>query len=1059
MKKIILLFSLILSFSVLFAQQKSVTGRVTDESNEPLPGASVVVKGTITGTITDISGNFKILVPEDKKILSVTFIGYEPQDVNITGKSTANVKLVISSISLQEVIAVGYGSMKKSDLSGSVASVNTDKISEKSYPNFQQVLNGRAAGVVVQESSGEPGAGLSIEIRGMSSISGSSQPLYVVDGIPFEASAASGNTYGPTTVTSPLASLNPNDIAAIEVLKDASATAIYGSRGANGVVLITTKTGKEGKPRINFSYNHSLSNMNFPVERLNAVDQATAVNERNVYRAEPVAYTPEEIANLKYYDHFKEVSRTGIIQDYNVSISGGTKNTKYYISYQNFNQQGIYKGSDLNRNSFKVNIETEAIKNLTVKSMVTYNRSVNTGFPVNPGYGGGLFASANSYSPLVPMLNPDGSYNKVADYKFGSELYLDPIYGAIYYNPRFDLKTQVLPTVTQEPGNNTFVLIDKYKSSNITQQLVGNFDISYKISDHLRVNGKVGMISGQTLGETYRPRALPVEQTWKGMAYINNAQTMKLLYESTINYSNIFGKHRVNGVIGATAETFETKRFAAENREFPNDVTGYYNIGSGTVLMPPSSDYEGNQLASFLGRFNYNYADKYLVTFTGRYDGSSRFAKGNKFGFFPSVAASWRVTKEKFMENIHFLSDLKLRASYGVIGNQAVANYSTMSTLSSGMNYGFGSMVNTGYAASRVPNPNLTWEESKQANLGTDIALAGSRIRLSVDVYKKNTERLLYNAQTPLTLGFSTMTQNVGAMENKGLEVVLSTINVKGSFNWNTDFNIGFNKNKITKLTGAVQFIQNGGEIGGLTRSYLDKPIGEIYGYRTLPVWNAESLATKPATFQPGAKPGDARFEDINGSLTLDQGDLVPLGNALPIFTGGISNNFTYKGFDLNISMSFSYGAYAYNAFLAGMAGVGGNSVAYSFFDNRYRDITPEMDAVTAEKVTANNLVTRYPRSGAYSDVRTARDYYVEKTSFLRVQNITLGYNLPQVLLKRISVQNLRVFTTIQNPLIITNYTGINPEGTASNTGIGRGIDSGGYPLAKIASLGINFTF
>jgi hypothetical protein len=337
--------------------------------------------------------------------------------------------------------------------------------------------------------------------------------------------------------------------------------------------------------------------------------------------------------------------------------------------------------------------------------------------------------------------------------------------------------------------------------------------------------------------------------------------------------------------------------------------------------------------------------------------------------------------------------------------------------------------------------------------------LFDSRIMLSVDVYKKKTENLLYNAQTPLTLGFATMTQNIGAMENKGLEVILSTFNIKGNFNWRTDFNIGFNKNKITKLSGAVKYIQNGGEIGGLTRSYLDKPIGEIYGYRTLPVWNVESLANKPATFQPGARVGDARFEDINGNLTLDEGDLLPLGNALPKFTGGFSNNFSYKGFDLNIFMSFSYGAYAYNAFLASMSGVGGNSVAYKFFENRYRDITPEMDAATVEKVTANNAVTHYPRSGAYTDIRTARDYYVEQTSFLRVQNITLGYNLPPALLKRIKVQNLRVFTTVQNPLIITNYTGINPEGTASNTTISRGIDSGGYPLAKIVSLGANFTF
>lgn len=1037
-----------------------VSGTVSDANGIPLKGATVQQKNTSKATLTDDLGKFTISVSINSS-LQISFVGFEEKEIIITNSSPLSVRLEEkASNKLNEVVVVGYGTMKKSDLSGSVSTINTKDISEKSYSNFQQFLSGRAPGVVVQEASGEPGAALSIEIRGMSSLSGSSQPLYVVDGIPFDAAQSpTGSSFAPSTTTNPLAALNPNDIAGIEVLKDASATSIYGSRGANGVVIITTKKGQSGKPRVNFTYNHSLSEMRFLVDRLNANDQAIASNEFNVFRNLPIAYTDDEIKNLKYYDHFKGIGRTGIIRDANVSISGGSNNTKYFLSYQNFDQKGVYQSSGLNRNSFKLSLETEALKNLTLRGIVSYNRTVQNGFPVNPGFGGGLFASALAYSPLVPMLNPDGSYNKVSDYRFGSTLYVDPIFGAIFYNPRFNLQTDVLPNVTQEPGNNTFVLIREYKSVNTTQQLIGNFDATYKISSHLKLNGKVGVISGQGISETYRPRALPVETTWRGMANISNIQTMKLLYESTINYNNKFGKHRLDGVVGATAETYEIKSFSVESREFPNDVTGFYNIGAGSVLLPPSSNYEANQLVSFLGRLNYNYGEKYLFTFTGRYDGSSKFAEGNRFGFFPSVAASWRISREDFMKRLFFLSDWKVRASYGIIGNQAVANYATLPTLVSGMNYGFGSIVNPGYASSRVPNPNLTWEESKQINLGTDISLFNFRVNISADVYKKTTEKLLFNAQTPLTLGFPTMTQNVGAMENKGLEIIVSTVNIKKAFNWRTDFNIGFNRNRITALNGNVKFLQNGTAIGGMTRAYINAPIGEIYAYRTLPVWNDQTLLTKPSTFQPGARPGDVRFDDINGDGRLDDGDLLPFGNALPKFTGGIGNNLSYKGFDLNVFISFSYGAYAYNAFLASMANVGGNNSAYKFFKSRYRDVTPNMDTKTAEQVLQNNLITHFPRAGTTGDVRIARDYYVEETSYARINNITLGYSLSSSMNKRAKIQNARIYITLQNPLILTNYSGINPEGTASNTSINRGIDTGGYPLARTVSLGTNITF
>ncbi|WP_304066993.1 SusC/RagA family TonB-linked outer membrane protein [Pedobacter glucosidilyticus] len=1047
--------------SMVFSQQlKSITGIVIDgDSNESLPGTSITVRGTNRGVVTKADGKYEIQAKAGD-VLIFNFLGFIEQSITVGDKTNIDVKLESSASSLNEVVVIGYGSIAKSDLSGAVSSINAKDIGDQSFSNFQQFLSGRASGVVVQEASGAPGAGLSIEIRGMSSISGNSQPLYVIDGLPFDAIESSGGSiYAPNTVTNPLADINPNDIESVEILKDASATAIYGSRGANGVVLVTTKKGKIGAPRINLSYNYSLSEMNFPVDRLNLADQITAVNERLAYRGFDPGYTPEEIPNVKYYDHLRDVSRTGSIKDANLSISGGTAMAKYYISYQNFDQQGIYKNSGLNRNSVKVNLESNIWKNLKLTSTATYNRTVNTGYPVTSSLGSGLFTSALAYSPLVPMINPDGSYNKLGDYRYGDSVYEDPLLGTIYYNPRYDIETQILGAISEEPSNNTMVLINDYKSLNTAQTLVGNFGLSYKISNKFTLNGKLGVIARQALAQTYRPRSLPVERAWKGMARLDNGQSKKLLYESTLNYNTKIGKHKIDGVVGATLEKYEGESFFSETREFPNDLTGFYDIGAGSSPQVPRSDYDGNQLASYLGRFNYNFDNRYLVTLTGRYDGSSRFAKGNQFGFFPSAAVSWRVLNEKFMKSVKFLSDLKLRASYGVVGNQAVGNYSTLSTYGAGSNYNFGSVINTAYTSSRLPNPDLSWEESKSLNLGADVAVLKNRITLGINLYQKDTEKLLYTVITPLTTGFSNTVQNVGAMQNKGLELDISVIPFKGNFFWKSDFNIGFNRNKIVKFAGDLDYIQSGTEIGGFTRSYLGRPIAEIYGYRTLPVWNPESLAAKPATFQPGAREGDARYEDVNGNNVLDNEDLVPLGNSLPKFTGGFGNNISYKSFDFNIFMSFSYGAYAYNAFVARMADVGGNNTANKFFENRYRTITPDMDLETVEKLRAFNQNTHYPRAGAYTEIRTSRDYYVEDASYIRVNSMTFGYTLDSKLVNRIKIQSARLFITAQNPFIITNYSGINPEGASSNTTIARGIDNGSYPLSKIFLFGANLRF
>lgn len=1080
-----LLFLFFLSMTIVgFAQKIQVTGKVTDEKGESLPSASVVVEGTTNGTITDNDGKFTLKdVPATAKLI-VSFVGFDGQIVEVNNRTTIDV-ILVEGKALEEVVVIGYGEAKKSDLTGSVGQVKTKMIEESGYSNFQQALAGKVAGVVVSETSGQPGSGLNIEIRGASSLNFSTQPLYVIDGIPLEDPSASAgalsnnNAYlAGVTAASPLAAINPNDIASLEILKDASATAIYGSRGSNGVVLITTKSGQKGKPKVSFNYSISMAQPLKEVDVLGGQDYARLQNEiRSNRRDTFVPYLESDFPNLVEFNPQRAATISALTSDANLTLSGGDIRSKYYLSGQYYYQQGLVKSTDFKRYNFKGSYEIDINARLKLNASLTYTNSQSNG-----NISASILQATQRWAPVNPFYNPDGSLNVLTRaFHYGTKEYDDPFFGKIFYNPRFPL-SEVLLGIVENPttfGTNPAALIDgNVKGGGIVNvnnnnQIIGSATLGYKLTENLKLSGVFGITSYNALLENYLPSTFTLSAggttiTQRGVASIGNLETSKFLYQATLSYDKKIKEHTINTVIGATAEEFVEKRQVIASQGFVNDFTGVNNIQAGQSPQAPISDYNGYQLLSSIFRTSYNYAGRYYLTFSARYDGSSKFAEGKRFGFFPSIGGSWRIANEKIFKNIKAISEFKLRASYGIIGNQAVGSYNTLSTLSNNSVIFGNNVINAAYFPSRFANPDLTWESTKQTNIGLDFGLFKNRIDLQVDIYRKRTDDLLYRVDLPGTSGFSNQTKNVASITNEGLEVALTTVNVKTrKLTWSTSFNIAFNQGVVNKLSG------NQGEFLGINQlvgnTFLftlrpGEPIGQFVGLQSLPVWNAETIKTKPATFQSTAKEGDPRFADLNGDGLLTNDDRVNIGSALPKFTGGMRSELTYQNFSLNVFFNYSYGNQIFNQnawTMTDMSGANSNNVYQRAYDDRYiypSSISPTTDESKKATILANNLITKTPAAGAPLDRREVSDFFVEDGSFIRLKDINIGYTLPNALLKKIKIGSLKVYVNLQNMATWTNYTGLNPEVNTGNLST-RGLDNGSYPLFKNYRFGVNATF
>ncbi|NNV55831.1 SusC/RagA family TonB-linked outer membrane protein [Limnovirga soli] len=1022
-------FAIFFSTWAIAQNGKKITGKVTAETGTGLAGVTVQIKGTNTATTTNENGNFSITVASDAATLVLSYVGYIKQEIALKNKSTVEITLQPEKNELSQVVVVGYGTVKKSDLTGSVVSVKADELKAVPATSFDQALQGRAAGVQVTTLSGKPGAETSIRIRGTTSINAGNEPLYVVDGMLISSDGgdmSTGVTLGPRI--GPLSAINPNDIESIEILKDASATAIYGSRGANGVVIITTKRGRTGKGTVTLDSYYGVQTIANKVEVLNAAQFANLVNDAKINANQtPVYVNPKNLGEGT--DWQDAVLRTAPMANYQLSFSGGDEKTKYSITGSYFTQDGIIQSSDFKRYSFRSNLDREVSKRLTVGTSITYARVTSNGVLTNAGtIVPGVVTDALLFNPILPVYDS----TVTGGYTFENDR------GKVLGNPVAE--------------------VNKYNSYSVSSRFLGNMYAKYKLLEGLEFKTSFGIDAFSSKENSYAPYYLKRAQASKGEASIGTVQGMTWLNENTLTYTHQAKNGNALTVLGGfTVQQFQNESLFAYAFDFPDDRTGYHSLAAALNPQKPFNNESQWSLVSFLGRVNYTVQDKYLFTLTGRSDGSSKFAEGNKYGYFPSGAFAWRVSKEKFMEPVKFISDLKLRASYGAIGNQAIAPYQSLALVGPYGEGVFNSSQGSEPYAGREPlsyvNKNLKWETTKQLDIGLDLSMFKNRVTITADYYHKKTVDLLLSTPIPTTSGFTSTLLNIGNIENKGFDFDIKTINTTGVVRWNTSINISINKNEITNLNSSTDIPLFGGIILRKGES-----IGTFYGYifdgifqsdaeaASSPVLvGQEQTSSNPAS---RAKAGDRKYRDINGDGKITSDDRTLLGSAQPDFTWGLNNTISFQ----NLDFSFFF------------QGSQGNKLAnYNTFD--LQNFTGQNNVLAEaglNRWTPENPSNKYPRalSSGSLDVGVFSSNIVEDASYIRLKNVTLAYRLPYSILKKTGIQNLKLYAGATNLWTHTKYTGYDPEANTygqSTTLIG--IDLGGYPQTTTYTIGINAGF
>lgn len=1044
LKRINLLLLALCTFPFAFAQI-TVGGKVVDELNEPIIGANITLKGEKKGTITDVNGQFSISVPKQSSVLVISFIGYATKEVTVGNKKTLLVELKEDGVTLDEVVAVGYATVKKSDLTGSVAKVDMTDLTKSQVLSFDQALGGRVAGVQVVSSDGQPGAETNIVIRGSNTISDASDgtPLYVIDGFATEDANP--------------ASLNPNDIESIDVLKDASATAIYGARGANGVIIITTKRGTESAPRVTYdgyvTYQASPKNLKL----LQGQDYVAWQNE--ILSASDMADTYyrydealgrnrvlEDYANLPSTDWQNEVFRAAPMTSHHLSLTGGTKTTKYSSSISYYNQQGVIINSSYESLKARVTLDQQISK--SVKAGVTVNFSNNISKGSAPSQGGGGDTQYFLYQVLAyrPLFYSDDDEDEDA------LLQKHPNYP---YNP--------LKTI-----QNTY---DKTRS----RQLSMNAYLNWMLTKDLTFRATFAYNWRMDRRETYDS----AETYWGDPRYSSRHSNGKFNFrewdgwsnEYTLTYKKRFGAHNLTAMLGGSLNSRTSSNLGANSVMVPWDALGFWGLSSGTPEQVTTNNFVHN-MASYFGRVNYDWRSRYLLTATVRADGTSRFPY-HKWGYFPSGSFGWRVSEEAFMAPTkEWMSNLKLRVGWGATGNcNTYKDYPSQLLYLGDQSYAFNNSIDhPAIYISQMPNKDMKWETTYQTNIGLDFGFFQNRITGEIDFYNKETKDLLLNAEVPLSIGFDKIQQNIGSIRNRGLEFSINTVNFaggkKGEFKWTTNFNISFNKSKITGLSGDQDFLVTGIQYPTIKNLYIARigqPLSQMYGYVYDGVYQYEDFnEVSPGVFvlkdgipnnteeRNSIKPGDMKLRDINGDGKVSPEDQTVIGNGLPIHTGGFTNNFEYKGFDLNVFFQWSYGndVVNYNRHrLEDLRGRHLNQLASAM--NHW---TPRVYNSDGSYTDGNytNYLCAVERS---LDINTSR--VVEDASFLRLKNVQLGYNFPVKLIKRLGISSLRVYVSGQNLWTWTKYTGYDPEVSTRNSALTRGFDYSSYPKTTSYTFGV----
>ncbi|MDR1593360.1 MAG: TonB-dependent receptor [Prevotellaceae bacterium] len=1023
MKKIVLLALFgIFNIQQVFSQNVTVSGSVTGVSGEPLQGISVVVKGTTSGVASDSNGNYSLKAP-DGSILVFSCVGFVTQEVEYSGQSPLNVAMVEESVGLDEVVVVGYGVQKKRDLTGAVSSIKLEDTPVATLSNIGHAMAGKASGLRVTQNSAQVGGGSKFRIRGETSINAGNDPLIIIDGFPVTSASNLGTNLRYSNAGSTdnlLESLNPNDIASIEILKDASSTAIYGSRAGHGVIIVTTKRGRQGQMKVNYSGNVSVQNMKNGYDMLNSKEyfehwnkveyerylQKNGLDIYAAYSSNPTLnpapfaprYSDAQIAAAQTTDYFKEVTRTGIQNSHNLSMTGGSENTQYMASINYFDQQGVIKNNNMERLTANVNLDRQVSKYM--KTGISFNISRNRYDNVPLGdaewENSGIIVSAVRFAPYVPVRDADGKYS-------------------------------LNPDMTQTPNP---VSLLEIKDNTTKDRMLGTAYLQIEPVKNLLLKVSLGADRKYAKRKSYLPTTTLAGAASNGSAFITEEDRMDYLMDLTANYNLTFGSHNITALAGYSYQQFNVEGFSAGNSDFPIDGFFYNNLGVGNYPKPSVGSWASKSaLGSYFGRVNYSFRGKYLLTATIRADGDSDFNPDYRWGYFPSASIGWRFSDENFMQALSgIVSNGKLRVGYGQTGNSNVGNQ-IWNSYGAGTGFVFGENGSTGVNVTRLGNPALTWETTSEYNIGLDLGFVGNRINVSLEYYDRTISDLLVTAKSLLSYHEITkMAANIGKTRGKGFEVTLNTVNISSdNLYWSSD---------LTVSTYKDRWEERDPEWKPAVYQQAKDPIRPIYRYR------ADGLMavgeTAPA-WQPALLPGQIKLKNLadeeGKENTLNQYDQEFIGSEDPAFSFGFNNTLRYKNFDFNIYFYGEVGRWRgesyYDNWVAGMSGNNFQNLSRGTFDSWFHD----------------NRNTRQPSVLPNTYANRTNDYWLKKISYIRCRNITLGYTVP--VSKKI-VNSIRVYADVNNPFVITNWNGVDPE--TDN-------DRYAYPNVTSFSFGIDISF
>jgi TonB-linked SusC/RagA family outer membrane protein len=1048
-------FLLLLWVSTVYSQSRAVTGTVTDESNSPMPGVNVIIKGTTVGTTTDVNGNFT-LQANSGDVIVVSFIGYTPQEVVVGNQTRIDFRLQEDVATLQEVVVVGYGVQKRSDLTGAISSVSGEDVRQSISTSFDQALQGRVAGVQITQNTGQPGGAVSMRIRGTTSLTGSSEPLYVIDGIQVGGNAQGiagfdwqGGAGGQQTgAVNPLASVNPNDIESIEVLKDASATAIYGSRAANGVVIITTKRGKKGTSQLSYNGYYAIQDVYKTFDMMTLPEYAAYNNE--------VAQEVESItANPRFADPSllgrgtdwqAAIFQPAPMQSHNLTLTGGSENIRYMISGGFLQQDGIVIGSDFERYNTRINVESTVRKGLDVGMNLAVSRRNET-ITLNDG-GDGVISQAAQMPPHIPVRDFNGNFAGPDQQNASAQISSNPVGLALL-------------------RNNTV----------LNNRVMANLYGDVQIIEGLKFRSEVSADFGSTKNNAFQP-----SYNWgRGISNpisrlaVRNDENFFWLWKNYATYTKQFGGHDLTAMAGMEAQKSTYEGVTAFKFNVPNDIP---TMNQGDAASMQNTGYKAwNSLASYFARVNYSFNDRYLLTATIRRDGSSRFGSERRWGWFPSASLGWKLNQEDFLASVNAISNLKLRAGWGMTGNENIGNYGFGSSLVTELS-AFGNAVRN----SQYSNPMLQWEATTQYNIGIDLGLLDDRITMSVDAYLKDTDNLLLRMVLPATFGnmVAGPYANVGRMENKGIELVVSSVNIdKGKLRWSTNANVTINRNTVKELAGAAlrENIYWYTGFQNATMTDVGYPVGQFYGYVAEGIFTSKEEIQNHAVQIAGPDGrnlierttgvwlGDMKWKDINGDGVINSDDRTVIGDPNPDWTFGLNNTFRYGPFTLDVFVMGTIGGDILNYSRAR------NEQMVTIFDNQARSVVNRAqtrlkpggtDVNNIDHVELINPNTNMPRfdNGGENSNHHMSTRWIEDGTFVRIQNLRLGYDVPSSLLSKVGISRVQVYGNIQNLATFTNYSGLDPQiGAFNQSPLMQNVDLGRYPAPRVYTLGLNIDF